>query len=159
MKVSIKCTGSLAARILAALPKDLKAATLAAEKENLQTAKGELVKATSGTNSKADLRRAGHPYAKRAPNSAFDPAIANTHSGQVPAGWVMTEPSESGDTLTGKAANNTESALWLARAGHGNSTSVARPIVQGVKAKVREPRTKRVRAAVHETITKASTTT
>lgn len=42
---------------------------------------------SSGPFSLPELAAAGHPYARRRPNPAYDPAIINVHRGRFRAGW------------------------------------------------------------------------
>lgn len=158
MKKTIACSAMGAAALLSRLGSDLTRATVAAERENAQDARGELVAASHGSNSTADLRRAGHPYAKRAPNPAYDPSVVNDQGHGFPEGWAAGEPiaDETGETITSAVVNHHPDAHWIATAGEGGSRQVARPIVQRAAAAVRERRKRRVRAGVQQFINKAA---
>jgi hypothetical protein len=98
----------------------------------------EAVKATSGTLTPADLRRQGHPYAKRHGSPGLNPNVVNVGSGTLRASWETEGPlwDETG-TLSGSLFNTDPKAGdWLEP---GTATMFARAPQETAAAAV-EPR-------------------
>ena len=65
------------ARMVERMPVELRRAEEKTVKQGLRIAR----KWSSGTYSLLALAKAGHPYSRRRPNSAFDPGLINVQSG------------------------------------------------------------------------------
>lgn len=128
-------------------PERLAAAVVAAEQETLDDAERELKRRSEGTLTYAEMRRMGHPYARRDPQTPLDPAMLNTHSGELLRGYEMEEVTASEDGTFGSVFNNSEHAQWIMSGGQGNSLMIERPIVQAVEDLIWEPRRERLQRA------------
>jgi hypothetical protein len=130
----------------------LKSAVIKAETESAREAMAVAVEQTSGTISTRQLRRMGHPYARRAPQTPVDPGQSNDQGGGVPQSWRM-EIRFLSDGVEARIVNSHPDARWLKRAGRGNSKSVARPIVAAVLQRIRASRKTRLREAIRAALT------
>ena len=80
---------------------------------------------SSGPHSTADLRRMGHPYARRHGKPLLNPAIINAQTGTFRASWDGESPRPDGDGLTAAIFNTDPKAELLQS---GTRTMFARPI-------------------------------
>lgn len=134
------------------LPERVVEAVVAAEQESLDEAQKLLLRQSEGELSPADMRRMGHPFARRDPQTPIDPSVINVGAGDFLHGYFQ-EPVEATEQGTeGAVVNDSESAGWLASGGHGKSKMVERPIVAVVTERVNEPRRERVKRAYTEVL-------
>ena len=127
------------AKAAAALPRTL----AAAEGASLKQAKALAVTLSSGTLTRAELRRRGHPYAVRNPTSP-NPQVINAQSGAFRAAWVVRAPVVTGGGVVSSVANISAPARYMG----GTRFMVARPLPEAVQAAVRAARLVRTRRAV-----------
>lgn len=121
--------------------------------ETLRETREFAVQMSSGDVKEDELRRMGHPYAKRhyrngkwgsrrndAPAIPFgDAAIINDQTGQFRGGWKTEGPNTSpSGGLMGRVYNDTKHASLIEAAGNPDSKQIKRPIEAAVK-KVAEP--------------------
>jgi hypothetical protein len=129
----------------------LKANVAAAERESAAQLKKAALAQSSGTITTKVLRRMGHPFALRSPQTPVDPAKINRQSGEFKSGWrtIPMRATQAG-TRTG-VVNATLHARYLKQAGEAGSSSVARPIAREILLQVRADRRSRLRAALQRT--------
>ena len=140
----------LATRLRAAGPK-ISAALLAAEAITVKEAMQAATRLSSGGYSLAQLRAAGHPYARRAPDPSFDAAIINMQSGEFLNAWRSAGPYRVGGVVKSKIVNNSRPAKYMS----GTKTMIARPIDKAILAAVspdRKKRIARIRQAIRKSI-------
>ena len=66
---------------------EIKAKRIDADKRTTKDGVDIAIQLSSGPNTLAMLRRAGHPYARRAPNPAYDPSQVNDQGGPFARSW------------------------------------------------------------------------
>jgi len=120
------------------------AAVLAAETEMVKAAKEAAVRLSSGQYSAAQLRAAGHPYARRAPNAAYDAAIINAQTGRFRSAFAPILPVLSGGTVRSAVINNSPEARYMT----GTRSMIARPIAARTQQTVQPARLLRLRRAI-----------
>ena len=124
----------------AAVPKRL----AAAEAVTLQDAKAKAIGLSSGTLTTAELRRRGHPYARRNPTST-NPEMINSQSGVFRAAFLTPAPVIGPDGITACVVNVAPYSGYLAT---GTRLMVARPLPEAVQAAVRVRRLVRTAGAI-----------
>lgn len=82
-------------------------------------------RASSGFTSPADLRRMGHPYARRHGRTLLDPFVINAQSGKFLQAWARSGPQEERGALTGLVTNSDPKGELL---GRGTRTMLGRPL-------------------------------
>ena len=122
----------------------LRPAVIAEEQVTTQAAKVAAVLLSSGPHSTAHLRAAGHPYARRAPNAAYDAAIINVQTGSFRSAWQTAAPTGGSAKITCGLVNRDKAARYMT----GTATMIERPIQLAVQARVRLPRLQRIHLAV-----------
>jgi hypothetical protein len=122
----------------------VKTAVIAAERETVKETARELVKGSSGSLTSGQLARAGHPYARRAPNSSYDPATINAQTGKFRASWVKSGPVSGGGSLRSSVVNTDPVAKYMM----GTRRMVARRLDTAVAARMKPVRMARLRAAM-----------
>ena len=140
----------LAARLRSAGPA-ISAALLTAEAITVKEALAAAVRLSSGGHSLAQLRAAGHPYARRAPDPSFDASVINVQSGEFLRAWRSAGPSLVGGVVKSRVVNNSAPAKYMG----GTRTMIARPIDRAIRAAVspdRNRRLARLRRAVRKGI-------
>jgi hypothetical protein len=121
-----------------------------AETKTINDAKAESIKASSGPHTQAALTAAGHPYSRRAPQTAaYPPGIVNAQSGQFRASWQTQNPILKGRTLVSKCINYDPVKKYL----NGTTLMVARPLNQIVYAAVAARRIARLKTAIKKALT------
>ena len=123
----------------AALPKRL----AAAEAVTLQEAKARAILLSSGTLSTAELRRRGHPYARRNPTSP-NPQIINAQTGVFRQAYTTPPPVPSASGVTASVVNVAGYSGYM----RGTRLMVARPLPQAVQLAVRVRRLARTAGAI-----------
>ena len=123
----------------AALPKRL----VAAEAVTLQEAKARAILLSSGTLSTAELRRRGHPYARRNPTSP-NPQIINAQTGVFRQAYTTPPPVPSASGVTASVVNVARYSGYM----RGTRLMVARPLPQAVQLAVRVRRLARTAGAI-----------
>ena len=124
----------------AAVPRRL----AAAEAVTLQEAKALAITLSSGTLTTAELRRRGHPYARRNPTSS-SPEIINSQSGVFRASFLTPAPVVGPDGITACVVNV---ALYSGYLAAGTRLMIARPLPQAVQAAVCARRLARTAGAI-----------
>ena len=127
------------AKAAAALPRTLAAAEGAA----LKQAKALAVTLSSGTLTRAELRRRGHPYAVRNPTSP-NPQVINAQ-GSVFRNSFQIVPTTFSGRMVSSVINVADYSGYLA---NGTRFMVKRPLPEAVQSAVRAPRLARTFAAV-----------
>ena len=123
----------------AALPKRL----VAAEAVTLQEAKARAILLSSGTLSTAELRKRGHPYARRNPTSP-NPQIINAQTGVFRQAYTTPPPVPSASGVTASVVNVARYSGYM----RGTRLMVARPLPQAVQLAVRVRRLARTAGAI-----------
>ena len=130
----------------AAVPRRL----AASEAVTLQDAKAKAIVLSSGTLTTAELRRRGHPYARRNPTSP-SPEIINSQSGVFRAAFLTPAPIVGPDGVTARVVNVAPYSGYLAA---GTRLMVARPLPQAVQLAVRVRRLARTAGAIRSAFLK-----
>lgn len=108
----------------------------AAEERSLREASRAFVKRSSGTASTSQLRKLGHPFAARAPQSSPDPSVVNDQGGPFRESWVQGGPTINGaGTMQSSVINVDPKSVYM----FGTKTMVKRGIDDAVAADI-EPR-------------------
>ena len=126
-------------KAVAALPKRL----IAAEAVTLQEAKARAILLSSGTLSTAELRKRGHPYARRNPTSP-NPQIINAQTGVFRQAYTTPPPVPSASGVTASVVNVARYSGYM----RGTRLMVARPLPQAVQLAVRVRRLARTAGAI-----------
>ena len=126
-------------KAVAALPKRL----VAAEAVTLQEAKARAILLSSGTLSTAELRRRGHPYARRNPTSP-NPQIINAQTGVFRQAYTTPPPVATASGVTASVVNVAPYSGYM----RGTRLMVARPLPQAVQLAVRVRRLARTAGAI-----------
>lgn len=121
---------------------------IGAVRESAKEAKQEAIRFSSGTASKADLRRAGHPFARRRPQAvAFPPFLINKHR---PNGfamkWRSSLPMVRGNRITARVFNISEVAKYM----DGTKYMIPRPVADAVLAIVLPAHEQRIQKAYED---------
>lgn len=116
-----------------------------AESDNIWLAKYLAQKQTSGTLASRELAELGHPYSRRRPNPAFDPAVVNVHAGDLWAGWQKQEPRAQGDSLVSRVYNTDPKAAEVEA---GTPLTLARPVTEAVVKALEPLRNARLQRAI-----------
>lgn len=124
-------------------------AVVAAESASLVSAKVAAVVVSSGDLTPKDLARAGHPFARRAPNAAFDPSVINKQTGRFAASWRVVPPTVSGDSVVSGLVNTDLNKIYL----QGTSRMVPRPVAANIARRVNPNRARRLSAAFRKVFT------
>ena len=119
-------------------------AVMAEEKVTATLAKASAVLLSSGPHSTAHLRAAGHPYARRAPNAAYDAAIINVQTGSFRSAWQTAPPSGSSSRIVCGVVNRDKAARYMT----GTAKMIERPIQVAVQTRVMPARIKRISTAI-----------
>ncbi|MBB6053283.1 hypothetical protein [Armatimonas rosea] len=128
-------------------PERLARAIVDAEQESLDDIEAEFRRRSEGTLTYSDLRRMGHPYARRDPQTPLDPAMLNTHSGELLAGYEQESIEADDEGTSGMVFNDSEHAHRIMSGGKGDSLMVERPIVEAVEDFIEAPRRERLQRA------------
>ena len=126
-------------KAVAALPKRL----VAAEAVTLQEAKARAILLSSGTLLTAELRRRGHPYARRNPTSP-NPQIINAQTGVFRQAYTTPPPVATASGITARVVNLAPYSGYM----RGTRLMVARPLPQAVQLAVRVRRLARTAGAI-----------
>lgn len=126
-------------RAAALQPRLVKAETASAQEA---LAEGR-ARSTTQHYSLAQLRRMGHPYAKRRPRPPMYVGIINRQSGKFVAGWES-DTFESFGSIVSRVRNRSEHARFML----GKGFMVERPIWKIVKMAANRHRRERLRKAV-----------
>lgn len=100
----------------------------------------EAIRLSSGTDTYADLRRKGYPYARRNP-TASNPEVINAHDGSVLNGWKVVFTN--GDPAM---INVTNSSPWIVFLLGGTMRMISRPIGLAIVFAIYQPRLDRLAA-------------
>ena len=125
-------------------------AVVAAESATLVSAKTAAVVVSSGDLTLKALARAGHPFARRAPNAAYNPSVINRQTGRFAASWRVVPPTVSGDSVVSGLVNTDPNKVYL----QGTSRMVARPVAANIARRIRLIRARRLSAAFRKVFTK-----
>jgi hypothetical protein len=136
------------AKRLRALPDKMRSNLAAAERETQKQAHKEAVNLSSGSETAQTLARARHPYSRRAPNAAFDPAQINVRTGLFRASWVSPPQVIAGKTILTSVLNLSPEAAYM----EGTKTMVPRLIAHEVLERIEEGRQKRISDAIDKTL-------
>lgn len=140
-------TPAQAAARFARVGRELEANVLAAEAVTVKQGKAEAVRLSSGPLSTAQLRRMGHPYARRAPTSP-NPQVINVQRGAFRAGWTGDGPTVTAGGVVSRIYNTSGEAKYLL----GTRTAIARPIREAIIKAVQPDRIKRLNRAVRQAV-------
>lgn len=140
------------ARKVEGLQSKIISAVIQAEQESLKETVATFHRQSSGGLTRRDLRRMGHPFARRAPQSPVDASKINIGEGTFSREWQQEGVVSSDSGTEGSAYNNSESAKWLATGGKGRSKMVERPIVEAVKQEIQAPRKERLERAYKDVL-------
>ena len=119
---------------------------LSAEAQTVREANAAAVQAASGPHSTAQLKAAGHPYARRAPNPAFDAAIVNVQSGRFRAAFRALASRLVSGVVKSSVVNNSPEARFLT--GQPTRYMVGRALASRVQRTVQRGRAARIALAV-----------
>jgi len=111
-----------------------------------QRAKTAAILYSSGGITSGMLTKVGHPFAVRAPNSAFNPAVINDQGGLFRQSWTVLPVGVTSAAITARVVNTDKAAVFML----GTSKMVARPIWLLVQGAVRAGNAGRVRRAVED---------
>ncbi|WP_394794869.1 hypothetical protein [Armatimonas sp.] len=125
-----------ALRVFEGLEKRIREATAKAEAHAQEDAKRELMEASSGGLSTAELRRRDHPYARRHGTAREDPEVINEQTGKFKRSWRATRPTRTGNRLRSRIRNTDPKAKFM----HGTTAMLLRPIIRRVKRRIRRIR-------------------
>jgi len=131
---------------MAAIAKALKENVRTGQAEILTETQQEFVKRSSGTLTSGVLRKMGHPYATRSPQTPVDPSIVNDQGGGVRRGWRKAGPRFQNGAYRGSVTNSDPNAQFLL----GTKRMVKRPIDTYVAGVMRPKFRNRMRAALRE---------
>jgi hypothetical protein len=126
-------------------------AVVRSEKETLEKAHELLIKQSSGKISTKELRRMGHPFARRAPQDSPPADIINSQSGEFKGKWRNRGVKTTSKGTSGKVRNISRKAGFM----HGTPLMVKRSVVEAVKKKIRRQRRQRLRKYLNEGILKS----
>jgi hypothetical protein len=129
------------ARVERALTAEIVRAERVTRREALKAADAQ----SAGPYSQAELTAAGHPYARRAPNASYDPAIVNRGKGIFRRSWRSLGPIRWGGVVITKIWNEDPNSRFLQG---GTRLMVARPVSQAILKAVTPGRFIRLAAAV-----------
>ena len=115
----------------------------AAEAVTLQEAKARAILLSSGTLSTAELRKRGHPYARRNPTSP-NPQIINVQSSVFRQAYTTPPPVATASGITARVVNVAPFSGYM----RGTRLMVARPLPQAVQLAVRVRRLARTAGAI-----------
>lgn len=148
MKVRARSTAR-AAQAFRALAERYREEVLRAESESAVEALEAAIEQTSGTLSTRQLRRMGHPYALRAPQTPVDPGRSNDQGGGLAQSWQIRPPRLVGDAVETHVVNRHPDARWLKRSTRPGwrGPMVPRPIVAAVLETIQPQRQQRLKAA------------
>lgn len=135
-------------RRLNALPGKMRRSLAAAELQTARDAKRLAIQYSSGGHSLADLARAGHPFSRSRPNSAYDPSIINRHTGLFASSWQNPTQQSTGNVIVTTVLNLSPESAYL----QGTKHMVARSIGLQVMADLSAVRRRRLRSAVSATL-------
>jgi hypothetical protein len=129
-------TPKAAAEVLRAKGKELVRELREAEHENAVTGLQVAIEYSTGPYKQRLLARLGHPYARRHPEPAIDPGVANVQSGKLAVGWRKREPRMRDDALVTSLYNVAPEAIYFDEDAYpqGTTDMIARP----VQARIRE---------------------
>jgi hypothetical protein len=134
-------------RQLQALRVEIRAAERRSALDTLSVAE----RLSSGQVSTRQLRRAGHPYARRHGTPLLNPAIINDQGGPFARSWLLRDPqSENGEETTA-IVNTDPVGDYLAS---GTKVMFARPLPDAVVKEVKPRREERVRRAIEKAFKK-----
>ena len=139
-----------AAQRLERLANDLRTAANAGLAEILAEAKAAAIRWSSGPLKTAELRRMGHPYARRAPMASVDPGRINIQERRaVVEGWVYAPVHRgAGGGLKASVYNTAPEAGFLST---GTPLMERRPLPERVIAEI-EPRVEEIMARAVERV-------
>lgn len=126
----------------------LRAAVTAAERRTVTEAQGMLVKRSSGTLRTKTLRKMGHPYARRAPQTPIDPSIVNTQGGKFRRSWKKAGPRMKAGGLRSSVTNSDPKSKYF----FGGGRMVARRPDIWVADRIRRIRRVRIRYAIRQAL-------
>ncbi|WP_395089293.1 hypothetical protein [Armatimonas sp.] len=118
--------------IFEGLEKRVREVTAKAETLTQEDAQRELMEASSGGLSTAELRRRDHPYARRHGTAREDPKVINEQTGKFKRSWRATRPTRTGNLLRSRIRNTDPKAKFM----HGTETMVPRPIIRRVRRRI-----------------------
>ena len=152
---TVTMSAAKASAFLAAYQKRLQEKATEAIKLDIEQGRAELILASSGTHSSEDLYNAGHPYARRAPQVAYDPSIINAQTGEFRDAWFAEAPEvteePTGTVVTARCVNRDPKAHFM----FGTPLMVKRPVVKRATAAILENRKLRLKQAVKSAISAA----
>lgn len=125
----------------------------AAEGQVLDQAKRQAQALSSGPYSLKELRKMGHPYAKRAPNPPMMAGVVNVQSGQFRAAWSR-KLGQFGNWWFGgmrSTLTNASPEAGYLKSGP-RSKMIARPIWNLIGATIRPIRRSKLRAALRRAL-------
>jgi len=122
---------------------------IAAESVTLQEADKAALLLSSGPHSTAQLRAAGHPYSRRAPDPSYDAAVINVQSGEFKDAWESAGPTVTGAGVVSKLSNGSKVAGLLDK---GTSKMIARPVAEAIVERVQPGRAERLNEAVRSAL-------
>lgn len=120
----------------------------AEEERSAQDAHAALVEQSSGTTTTKTLRRMGHPFARRDPQTPMDPSVINAQTGDYRDAWTQQPAEVTRSTVTVRVTNSDRAARFMG----GTRRMVARPIIAAVKERLTADRHRRLRAAADEVL-------
>lgn len=129
-------------RVAAALPRKLMTAERQTRDETLEAADRQ----SAGPYSQAELTKAGHPYARRAPQSGYDPAVINRGKGVFRASWKASGPTSGAGGVVTRIWNTDPNAKYLL----GTKAMIERPVRQAILKAVQPGRVKRLKKAFRD---------
>lgn len=125
-----------------------KAGARAAMAETITETQKEFVKRSSGSLTSGVLRKMGHPYATRDPQTPIDPTIINTQSGEFKRAWKKAGPRQRGGGYEGSVTNTDPKAHYML----GTKRMVARRIDQYVADQMRPRYKTKMRGALRKAL-------
>lgn len=148
--MKVRCRSSArAAQAYRRLAETYRQQILQAEARTAAELLAAAIEQTSGTISTRQLRRMGHPYALRAPQTPVDPGKSNDQGGGLAQSWQLEPPRIQGERVLTRVVNRHPDARWLKRSTlpGWRGPMVPRPIAAAVLEKIQPQRQQRLRAA------------
>ena len=131
------------------IPERMRRRITEVEEESARLAQAALTERSSGTLTRRDLARMGHPFAVRAPITPVDPANINHHpGGGFQDAWEQESAQVSPDAVTVRVVNRDPAGRRMG----GTAKMIKRPIVEAVRQELAADRKRRLAAAAAQVL-------
>lgn len=140
---------AFAAQVLRQVARQIPIELRKAEAGNAKTARDIAVKLSSGTITTQKLRRMGHPYAVRDPQTPLRPDIINKQTGVFRDSWKAGQPETHFGALVTRVQNVASYSGFM----RGTRTLIPRPIVEEIEQELQPVRKERIQQAIKAALT------